>query len=177
MPKYSTGGSSGSSDGDTCELCGADSNDLRTANVAGASLQVCRSCAPHDDAKKQQSRGNQSSGSSGGSQGQDERSRKRRAVQNAAKANDVWDGDSSRWEAEGTNYDDDPLPYLVKNYGQKLTEARQEKGLQREELAAELGVDEADIIAIEQGRATQAGIGGGLISAIEDQLDIELAES
>ncbi|WP_439026767.1 helix-turn-helix domain-containing protein [Haloarchaeobius sp. DT45] len=171
MPKYSTGGSSGSSDGDTCELCGADSDGLRRANVAGATLQVCPSCAPHDDAQKQQSSGTDRSNQ------QDESSRKRRAVQNAAKANDVWDGDSKRWEEEGTNYDDDPLPYLVKDYGKLVTEKRQSKGLQREELASELGVDESDIIAIEQGRATQAGIGGGLIAAIEDLLDVELADS
>ncbi|WP_435333184.1 helix-turn-helix domain-containing protein [Haloarchaeobius sp. TZWWS8] len=173
MAKYSTGGSSGSSDGDTCELCGSASDDLRTASVAGASLQVCRSCAPHDDTSKKRSSGS----SGGGGSEQDERDRKRRAVQNTVKANDVWKGDSKRWEEEGTNYDDDPLPYLVKDYGKKVTAKRQEEGLQREELADALGVDEADIIAIEQGRATQAGIGGGLIAALEDRLDIELSES
>jgi hypothetical protein len=34
MPKYSTGGSSGSGSGETCELCGESSDDLREANVA-----------------------------------------------------------------------------------------------------------------------------------------------
>jgi ribosome-binding protein aMBF1 (putative translation factor) len=169
MAKYSTGGSSGGGDGDTCELCGASSDDLRMANVAGAKLNVCASCAPHDDSKKRQS-------TNDGDSDDRERDRKRRAVQNAARANDVWDGDSGHWEEEGTNYDDDPLPYLRTGYGKTVTAARQDRGLQREEFADELGVTEADIIALEQGRATQAGIGGGLIAAVEDFLDVDISE-
>ncbi len=170
MAKYSTGSSSGGG-GTNCELCGAESDSLRQATVAGADLEVCPDCAPHGDG------GSKKSG--GASQGQDEkqeRKRKKRAVQNAAKANPIWDGDSEHWEREGTNYDDDPLPYLVSKYGDALIEARQENGLKREELAEELGVSESDILAVEQGRATQAGIGGGLISALEDRLDVTLAE-
>jgi ribosome-binding protein aMBF1 (putative translation factor) len=179
MAKYSTGGSSGGGDGDTCELCGADSDRLQRANVAGATLSVCSSCAPHDDSQKGgSSGGGGGGGGSGGSQdGDEETDRKRRAVQNAAKASDVWDSDSEHWEEEGTNYDDDPLPYLRPDYGKTVTDERQELGLQREELAEELGVDEADIIAIEQGRATQAGIGGGLIAAVEDRLGVDISES
>jgi ribosome-binding protein aMBF1 (putative translation factor) len=164
MAKYSTGGSSGSGDGDTCELCGRASDDLRTADVAGARLSVCPDCAPYDDAA--------------GDDGDDEedRERTRRAVQNTADASNVWDGDSEHWEREGAGYEDDQLPYLVTDYGQRLEEARQEAGLQRGELAAELGVQEAKLLAIEQGRATQAGVGGSLIEAIEERLGVSLAE-
>jgi len=173
MAKYSTGDSSGSGGGDACELCGASTDSLREANVAGAALLVCRDCAPHDDSTH-------SSGSGGGSdQGgrdQEETDRRTRAVQNAAKANDVWDGDSSHWEEEGTDYDEDPLPYLVSAYGEVLTEARQDAGLQREELAAELEIDEAELLAIEQGRATQAGVGGSVVEAVEERLGVELIE-
>ncbi|WP_255168163.1 helix-turn-helix domain-containing protein [Natrononativus amylolyticus] len=172
MAKYSTGSSSGGG-GTTCELCGAESDSLRLATVAGAELEVCSSCAPHDDTRKTKS--NRSRGESQGS-GRDETSRKKRAAQNVAKANPVWDGDSEHWEREGTNYDEDPLPYLVSGYGEVLTEARQEAGLQREELATELGARESDLLAVEQGRATQAGVGGGLITALEERLGIELAE-
>lgn len=168
MAKYSTGGSSGGGDGDTCELCGAASENLSMANVAGARLNVCASCAPHDDTETKRSSNDSGSGS--------DADRKRRAVQNAAKANDVWNADSGHWEEEGANYDDDQLPYLHNDYGKTVTEARQDRGLQREEFADELGVSEADIIAIEQGRATQAGIGGGLIAAVEDYLDVEISE-
>ncbi|MFC4543494.1 multiprotein-bridging factor 1 family protein [Halosolutus amylolyticus] len=179
MAKYSTG-SSGGGGGTNCELCGAESDSLRRAQVAGAELEVCPDCAPHDDSGDggrggQERRGQGGgSGSSGGSR--DETSRKKKAAQNVAKANPVWDGDSKHWEKEGTNYDDDPLPYLVPDYGDLLVEARREAGLQREELADELDAREKDVLAIEQGRATQAGVGGGLIEALEDRLDVELAE-
>ncbi|WP_090383007.1 helix-turn-helix domain-containing protein [Natronobacterium texcoconense] len=173
MAKYSTGSSSGGG-GTNCELCGAESDSLERASVAGAELEVCPDCAPHDDQKRTQSRSSSDSGSSG--RDDDEPSRKQKAAQNVAKANPVWDGDSEHWEKEGTNYDDDPLPYLVSDYGEKATEARQEAGLQREELAEELGAREKDLLAVEQGRATQAGVGGGLIEALEERLDVTLAE-
>ncbi|WP_211334043.1 helix-turn-helix domain-containing protein [Halopiger aswanensis] len=183
MAKYSTGSSAGGG-GTNCELCGAESDSLRLASVAGAELEVCPDCAPHDDTQTHsgsRGRGRGGSGSGSGSSSSsggtsDEPSRKQKAAQNVAKANPVWDGDSEHWEKEGTNYDDDPLPYLVSDYGATVVEARQEAGLQREELAEELGVPERDLLAVEQGRATQAGIGGGLISALEDRLDVTLSE-
>ena len=166
MAKYSTGGGSGGGGGDSCELCGAPSDSLREANVAGAQLLVCQECAPHDD----------TDAPSTDDTDDEERERKRRAARNTARASEVWDGDSSRWESEGTDYDDDPLPYLVSDYGDRVETARQDAGLQRAELAAELDVSEADLLAIEQGRATQAGVGGSLIEAIEDRLGVELSE-
>jgi ribosome-binding protein aMBF1 (putative translation factor) len=169
MPKYSTGGSSGGGSGDACELCGKSSDDLVRAEVAGATLDVCPDCAPYDDGTKEDE-------SESGTRDGDEPDRNRRAAQNAARAKNVWDGDSEHWEKEGAGYDDDQLPYLVPNYGDRLEEARQEAGLQRSELAGELGVGEADLLAIEQGRATQAGVGGSLIEAIEDRLGVQLAE-
>ncbi|MFP8956289.1 helix-turn-helix domain-containing protein [Natrialbaceae archaeon A-CW3] len=171
MAKYSTGSSS-SGGGTTCELCGAESDSLTRATVAGADLEVCPDCAPHSD---QRQSGRSRSGRSG-SQSSDEPSRKKKAAQNVARANPIWDGDSEHWEKEGTNYDDDPLPYLVSGYGDRLEEARQEAGFKRDELAEELGCRESDLLAIEQGRATQAGVGGGLITALEDVLEVELAE-
>ncbi|MDF9746911.1 helix-turn-helix domain-containing protein [Natrinema salsiterrestre] len=174
MAKYSTG-SSGSGGGTNCELCGAESSSLTLASVAGAELEVCPDCAPHDDSNargqdRTENRSEQDAGTD------DEPSRKRKAAQNVAKANPVWDGDSEHWESEGTNYDDDPLPYLVSDYGDALVEARRDAGLQREELAEELDAPEKDVLAVEQGRAAQAGIGGGLIEALEDRLDVTLAE-
>lgn len=168
MAKYSTGDSSGSDGGDTCELCGNSSDSLRQANVSGATLQVCSSCAPHDDATGESSTSDSGDGGSA--------DRKRRAVQNTARTSPNWDGDSSHWEEEGTDYEEDQLPYLVSEYGNVVEAARQDAGLQREELAAELGVDESDLLAVEQGRATKAGIGGSLIGAIEDRLDVTLSE-
>ena len=175
MAKYSTGSSAGGG-GTNCELCGAESDRLELASVAGAELEVCPDCAPHDDSRKSRSDRGARSAQDDEPGLDDEQRRKKKAARNVAKANPVWDGDSEHWEAEGTNYDDDPLPYLVSGYGDVLEAARQEAGLQRDELAEELGARERDVLAVEQGRATQAGVGGGLIAALEDRLDVTLSE-
>jgi ribosome-binding protein aMBF1 (putative translation factor) len=165
MAKYSTGGSSGGGGGDSCELCGKSSDSLTEANVAGAQLEVCSECASHNDNAKTDD-----------SETDRERERNRKAAQNTAKASGVYDGDSSRWEEEGTNYDDDPLPYLVTDYGETVERARQDAGLRRDELADELEISENDLLAVEQGRANQANVAGSLVEALEDRLDVQLAE-
>ncbi|WP_254271223.1 helix-turn-helix domain-containing protein [Haloarcula marina] len=165
MAKYSTG-SGGDSAGGNCELCGADGGDLQTATVAGATLQVCRDCANNHGENTQ----SQSSDSS-----RDDRDRARRAAQNTARLQDSQTPDASHWE-DGAEYDGDQLPYLVKDYGTRVTKARQEEGLQTSELAEELELDESDVLAVEQGRATQANVGGSTIAVLEDYLDIELAD-
>ena len=173
MAKYSTGGVGGDSGG-SCELCGAEGRDLRTATVAGARLQVCAECARHAE-----DGGGGSGGRSGGSSqdgSRDESDRRRRAARNVARLDDARKGNPKHWEEGGTDYDDDPLPYLVRGYGERLEEARQEAGLRPDELAAELGVEEADVLAVEQGRANRAGIGGSLITALEERLNVQLAE-
>jgi len=169
MAKYSTDGSSEGGSGGSCELCGSASDDLVEANVAGARLSVCPDCAPYDDTAHKDQKQRES-------RDEDEPSRGRRAAQSAANTSPVFDGDSEHWEEDGADYDDDPLPYLVSGYGETLEAARQEAGLQREELAAELGARESDILAIEQGRATQAGVGGSLIEAVEERLNVTLSE-
>lgn len=170
MAKYSTGGVGGDSGG-ACELCGTEGGDLRTEQVAGATLQVCGDCARHGD----------TGGGGGGGDDTDEtdrerrRDRKRRAAQNAARINDARTGDPERWQ-EGTDYESDPLPYLVSSYGERLEAARQDAGLRTAELAGELGVDEADVLAVEQGRAARANVGGSLIEDLEERLNVQLAE-
>lgn len=164
MAKYSTGGIGGDSGG-SCELCGKETSDLRTANVAGAQLDVCDDCARHDE--------DSSPRSDGHSEGRD---RRRRAAQNTARVNDARKGNPEHWEKSGTDYEDDQLPYLVSGYGERLEAARQEAGLQPAELAGELGVTEADVVAVEQGRATRAGIGGSLIRDLEERLNVQLVE-
>lgn len=170
MAKYSTGGDAGGSGGRTCELCGKSADDLRVATVAGAELDICGDCAPHDDAGG----GQQDDG--GGDGDRDEIERRRRAAQNTARTFDATRGDSTHWEEEGTDYDGDQLPYLVSDYGAKVVKARQDAGLQREELAEELDIEESDLLAVEQGRAARASVGGSVIAKLEDRLDIELAD-
>lgn len=162
MPKYSTG--DGLDAGDSCELCGASGVETEPVNVAGAQLQVCSDCAQHDD----------STADEGGSD-RDEQKRKRTAAQNTARVFDAARGDAEHWES-GADYDDDQLPYLVSDYDERLTEARQAAGYKLDELAGELGVDESDLLALEQGRAVQAGVGGSVVQAAEEFLDIGLVD-
>jgi ribosome-binding protein aMBF1 (putative translation factor) len=165
MAKYSTGGGGGGAGG-SCELCGAADVDLQTATVAGATLQVCGTCAEHGETAD--------SGGGGGSDADVDRNK--RAAQNAARIYDSAKQDASHWES-GADYDEDQLPYLVDDYGSRVTEARQDAGLQLEELAEELGADPSDVLAVEQGRANQAGVGGSLVAALEERLDVDLVEA
>ncbi|AUX08459.1 putative transcription factor, MBF1 like protein [Halalkaliarchaeum desulfuricum] len=172
MAKYSTGGGGGGGDGDACELCGRETGNLRPANVAGAELLVCRDCEPHgsNQTQSEKKRDREST------RDDDEPSRKKRAAQQAAKMYDAGKGDSSHWEKEGTDYESDRLPYLVSEYGERAERARQDAGLRIEELAAELDVDEDDLLAIEQGRAARANVGGSVVRAVEERLDVELVD-
>lgn len=172
MAKYSTGSDGGRDSGGSCELCGRESTKLRRANVAGADLLVCENCAPHGESRKTGRAGDQPEGGRDG----DEPSRKKRAAQRAAKLYDKSRGDPSHWEREGTSYEDDRLPYLVSGYGSVVESARQEAGLQLDELAAELDVDEDDLLAVEQGQATRVGVGGSVIRKLESRLDVRLTD-
>ena len=180
MAKYSTGGLGGDSGG-ACELCGAEDATLRTETVAGATLEVCGSCAKHSDRASSGSGpgGGRSGGpsgghSSGGSGQEDERKRRKRAARNIAKLRDAQDVETGF--EEGTDYQDDPLPYLVRGYGGIVEEARQEAGLRTDELAEKLGVDEEDLVAVEQGRAARASVGGSTVEALEEYFDVELIQ-
>ncbi|SIR21573.1 ribosome-binding protein aMBF1, putative translation factor, contains Zn-ribbon and HTH domains [Haladaptatus litoreus] len=168
MAKYSTGNSSGGGGSGSCELCGKATDSLTEASVAGAQLSVCENCASHNDAAQP---------TKTESREPSEQDRKRRAAQRTARMDDARKGDSRHWEEEGTNYDSDPLPYLVSNYGDNVVAARQDAGLQREELADELDIPEKHLLAVEQNRANRAGVGGSVIEALEDHLDVTLSES
>jgi len=183
MAKYSTGGGGGGDDGDACELCGRETTDLQRATVAGAKLLVCSDCRPHDDAGNAPggrggSRGGSSGGSPGGagSESTGTESRKKEIARKQAKMYDSATGDSKHWEEGGTNYESDRLPYLVSGYGDDVAAARQEAGLTVEELAAELEVEEDDLFAVEDGRAATAGVGGSVVRALEERLDVDIVD-
>lgn len=167
MAKYSTGGVGGDSSG-ACELCGAEDRELQTATVAGAELEVCSDCAKHGEA-------DDDAGTSGsGQQRNEETNRRKKAAQNVAKLDDARKVETDF--EEGTDYEEDPLPYLVGSYGDRVEQARQDAGLQLDELAEELDIDEDDLVAVEQGRAARANVGGSVIEALEERFGVELAE-
>jgi ribosome-binding protein aMBF1 (putative translation factor) len=169
MPKYSTDDSTGG--GRSCELCGKASDDLTTATVAGAELDLCSDCVPHgeQDQRSERDTGSRDDGDGG-------RDSRQRAVRNTAKLADAYTGDSGRWEREGTNYDRDQLPYLVSDYGDRVRNAREDADLGIEALADELDADPSHLDAIEEGRAARAGVGGSLVEALEDRLDVTLID-
>lgn len=167
MAKYSTGGGGGGREGDACELCGSTDGPFKEARVAGATLLVCPSCAPHGESSRQSRSGTSSSESS--------RERKRRAARSLAELRDAQQADA-HWAESGTNYEEDRLPYLKPGYGDIARDARREAGLQLEELARELEVPEEELLAIEEGRAARAGVGGSLVERLEERFDIELIE-
>lgn len=177
MAKYSTGGGGRGDDGGSCELCGRETSDLRRANVAGADLQVCSNCAPHGESSGRGGGGG--SGDGGDSNRGVDRSdvdRGKRAARNAARMYDASRGDSTHWEREGTDYEEDRLPYLVSEYGDRLERARRDAGLSVEELATDVDADREAVLAIEGGRAARADVGGSTVRAIEERLDVELVE-
>lgn len=185
MPKYSTGGSGGGADGDACELCGRETTDLERANVAGATLLVCSACRSHDDAGNAPSSDDDTAGSRGhtgggspstGGASTGTRSRTQELANKQARMYDAATGGSDHWETEGTSYEDDQLPYLVADYGDRATEARQAAGLTVEELAADLDVDERDLRAIEDGRAATATVGGSVVRALADRFNVTLVD-
>ena len=167
MAKYSTGGSGSAGSGDACELCGREDRNLSRENVAGAELLVCSDCAPHAE------------GDDGDDQGDDRGEREpnagKRAAQNTARVHDASKG-NPEWIEDGTDYEDDQLPYLVSDYGQRAERARQDAGLTVEELAAELDVTEDEVLAVEQGRAARANVGGSVVASLESFLETELVE-
>lgn len=183
MAKYSTGGAGGGDEGDACELCGREGASVSRATVAGAELLVCSDCEPHGTSPDRGGRSGSSGGgdgTAGGSDGDprdmDERDRRKKAAQNTAKVLDAATGDSRHWEEEGTDYEDDRLPYLVSDYGDRVETARQDAGLTVEELADAVDADEDDVLAVEQGRATRADVGGSLIRRLEEELDVTLVD-
>lgn len=176
MAKYSTGGIS-SDDSGSCELCGAERTTLHTEQVAGAMLAVCPDCRTRhaETDTPVADHGHDEHGQERGTRDPDELDRQQRAVRNTARMDDARAGGTD-W-VDGAEYEGDPLPYLVRGYDTRLANARAAADLGTADLAEELDAAERDIVAIEEGRATSAGVGGSLITAIESRLDITLTEN
>ncbi|UPM43701.1 helix-turn-helix domain-containing protein [Halocatena salina] len=174
MAKYSTGGISSDDEG-SCELCGAERTTLHTERVAGATLAVCPDCRTrHAETGTPESERDEH-GRETGTRDPDEPDRRQRAVHNTARMDDARSRNPSGW-VDDAEYEGDPLPYLVRGYADRLANARAAADLGTADLAEELDASENDIIAIEEGRATSADVGGSLITAIETRLNITLTE-
>lgn len=177
MPKYSTGGGGGTSNGETCELCGAPAETLSEAIIAGARLSVCTDCTSHDEQRSMRKDEGERTANNSVSQtnrtfrsGQGIRSDSRQGT------SPLWDSDTNHWEEGGINYDSDQLPYLVSDYGDRVQTARERQGLTREEVAEETDIATQDLLLIEQGKASTSTIGDTAINALEAYFDVTLTE-
>lgn len=158
MPKYSTGGNTTTDVGDVCELCGDTERSMDTEKRAGASVTVCSECSTdkrdgNNNRRREQNQNNRLEGSS-----------------------ELWDSDTSSWESEGANYSSDPLPHLIDDYATRVTQKRKEMGIEAANLAHQIGVDEMDIISVENGNAVRGDVGGSTIREIENILSVDLIE-
>lgn len=169
MTKYSTGSSGESDGGESCELCGAVTDELVTVSIAGADLSVCSTCRQHDENFEEAS-------ASGPSPGQKTRTAGYDQGNQEPSTSPLWDSDTTKWEREGANYDSDQLPYLVDGYGELVQEERVAMGFTLEELADELEASRKELFAVEQGNAATMGVSGSVIHRLEEYLGVSLVK-
>lgn len=166
MAKYSTG-SSGTSNSDTCELCGEETSNLETVTIEGATLQVCPNCASkHGSGDVDRNRDTH----------QVQETPDEIAEEEREPGYTISRTDSEHWEKHGTNYQNDATPYLVKGYPSTVTDARQSSNMSQSELADSVGVPVEIIEAIEEGVAAQEGVGKSTLESVEEILDVTIID-
>lgn len=152
----------------TCELCGKDS-ELTKAKVSGAELRVCSECAELGttigDNSEDSSTSTKYSTSSSKSSTSSESSKNNRNTGTKSTGS----SSSSSNQSRKTDYDD--ISELVFNYGEIIKDERNERGMNRDELAKELGIKSSHLRNIED-ETTQPNV--DLQKKIESFLDIEL---
>ena len=145
-----------------CELCGKSVDELTTTKVSGAELDVCQDCTQHGTALEDNSEDSNTStkystsSSSSTSSGRQTNSSSR--SQNT----------DNRNKTDG--YDD--LSELALNYGELIQDARNMEGINRDELARDLGIKSSHLKNIED-KKTQPNV--ELQQKIERRLGIDLS--
>lgn len=163
MAKYSTNSSGGGGDSDVCALCGEENSSTRRVKLEGAEVFACRDCKPSDeDDIVDQDDGNQRDSSPPGS--------------GDTPGYTISQTDSSWAEENPPEYGNTETPYLVNNYADDVTVAREEQGLSTGELAEQAEVPEDAVISLEKGDAISDDVGKAIVEAIEDVLGIEIQE-
>lgn len=144
-----------------CELCGEKTDELIKTKVSGAELQVCEDCTnlgtkletDEDDEEETDTKYSTSTSSTSTS------SRSTKSQSNSS----------------STQQDPfDEVSDLALDYGDKIQSARQRGGMDRQELAKQLGVKESHLRNIEN-ETTQPSV--ELQEKIEKQLEIDLGQS
>lgn len=182
MPKYSIG--DGGHESGACEICGESADDLTDATISGADLRVCDDCATHgvrdqtDSSPADQPASDSMPTSADPANQEDEPATQSPAHRNTGPDTSLlWDSDTSHWEESGVNYERNRLPHLVPDYAECVRTARLAADLSPADLVDELAITEQELSAIEQGEAATAGIGGSIITMLEDSLEVTLTEN
>lgn len=151
----------------TCELCGAEEK-LTRAKVSGAELRVCSDCADLGTTLGDESESNSTtskySTSSGGrntdsSGGSGDSKKSKNSTNNSNSSN----------QSRRNDYDD--ISELAFDYGEIIEEERKSRGMNRAELAQELGIKKSHLRNIEKEK-TQPDM--ALQKKIESYLDVDL---
>ncbi|WP_430505797.1 multiprotein bridging factor aMBF1 [Haloparvum sp. PAK95] len=146
-----------------CEMCGANQASLTTTKVEGAELELCDSCTDFGTEVRQESSststGKYSTSSSSGK----------------SSSSSSVSGSSSGSSSSSSRRRDmfDHMDEIAGDYDERIRDARESRGLSREELADELNVKASLIGKLERGDTLPED---DMRKTLEKKLDISLIE-
>lgn len=155
-----------------CEICGNEENNLTEVKLSGANMMVCSSCSDMGTTVNKEDEGSKNSTKYSTDTSDDSKNDTKNKNQNSSTVNqtqnDYNSGDSD-YEEKNNSFDD--LSELALDYGEIIREKRNSMGLNRSELAQDLGIKESHLESIENER-TQPSV--DIQKKIERELDVDL---
>lgn len=148
-----------------CELCGKEEDNLQKTKVSGATLSVCDQCSGHGTTLETENKNDSSTKYSTDGDTSENADKKSTSPDSSD-----YDSNSSGSHSQDNSFDD--VDELALNYGGIIKEAREDKGLTREEFASNLGIKESFLRNIET-EQTQPDV--NLQKKIERHLDVDLS--
>lgn len=149
-----------------CEICGAKESDLTEVKISGAKVQACSECSDIGTTTKDSEEDNTSTKYSTGGKS-DDKDTTQDTTQNST-TNNI--NNNSNQETKPQDPFED-LSELALNYGDLIRDERNSLGLNRQELAQDLGIKESHLESIEN-ENTQPSV--ELQGKIEKRLEIDL---
>lgn len=137
-------------------MCGVEKDHLVTAKIAGAELEVCDECSDLGTVIDE---------------GSPEETEEEASESDEEYEQEYEYDTSGESTTEGTNEFQPEVEELVYDYDERIQQARQEKGLTKEELGQKLNEKSSVITRLEQGRSLPDE---NVRRKLEKELDIEL---
>lgn len=137
-----------------CELCGATADELNRTEISSAELSVCSNCTGHGTAVEDDNTGSET---------------ETKYDTSVSESQTSSPGNSVEKSATTEGYED--FSDLALNYGDLIQNARNSRGMNRDELARELGIKASHLKNIED-ETTQPDV--ELQRQIERELDVDL---